>query len=459
MMQLQFAAAVLLALLVASPAKLSAQPPVAEDAVASPYPGYTLIAPLGSTDSFLINMDGTVVHQWSSQYQPGNSAYLLPDGSLLRTAKTENRTFDARGGIGGRVQRFDWDGTLTWDFVYSDDKVLHHHDIEPMPNGNVLLIAWEYKSYEEAIAAGRDPAKLDNDLWPETIVEIKPQGLNGGDVVWKWSMWDHLIQAHDQSKPNFGRPDGHPELIDLNYAKRNNADWIHMNSVAYNADLDQIVMSARWFDELWIIDHSTTTEQAASHEGGAIGKGGDLLYRWGNPFTYFAGLPDDKQFFGQHDARWIPNGFPGAGNLLIFNNGGERSGREYSSVDEVVPPINEDGSYTLSAIDPYGPAKPSWSYLGTRTVSSRTYFWRRAPAQWQHFGLLRYRWMGFRGFADRQNRVGISCVFNCVRRTSRRIRIPSNSLSAGLCSVQRKAIGREMNQRRSTGGLAMRLRI
>ena len=65
-------------------------------------------------------------------------------------------------------------------------------------------------------------------------------------------------------------------------------------------------MSARWFNEVWIIDHSTSTEEAASHVGGKHGKGGDLIYRWGNPYAYFAGLPSDQVFFGQHDARWIP---------------------------------------------------------------------------------------------------------------------------------------------------------
>jgi hypothetical protein len=37
---------------------------------------------------------------------------------------------------------------------------------------------------------------------------------------------------------------------------------------------------------LWVIDHQTTTAQAASHTGGRYNKGGDLLYRWGNPQTY-----------------------------------------------------------------------------------------------------------------------------------------------------------------------------
>ncbi len=342
-----------------------------EKAESGPSPGYTLIAPLNSKDTYLIDMDGKVVHRWGSDYEPGNLAYLLDDGSLLRSCREFNATFDARGGVGGRVQRIRWDGDVVWDFKFSDDRYCQHHDIEPMPNGNVLLIAWERKSREQAIAAGRDPDKLQADaLWPETIVEIQPQGKTGGKIVWQWKMWDHLVQSFDESKANYGQPADHPELIDLNFMQRGNADWIHMNSVAYNADLDQIMLSARWFNEIWIIDHSTTMKEASTHSGGKYGKGGDLLYRWGNPYTYFAGWPEDQMLFAQHDARWIPKSYPGAGNILVFNNGGPRTPQEYSSVNEIKPPINADGSYRLPKAGPFAPADYQWSYSEPRRFLS-----------------------------------------------------------------------------------------
>ena len=136
-----------------------------------------------------------------------------------------------------------------------------------------------------------------------------------------------------------------------------------MNSVSYNAELDQIVMSARWFNEVWIIDHSTTMAEAASHKGGKSGKGGDLLYRWGNPYAYWAGFPDEQQLFGQHDAQWVPKGYPGAGNLMVFNNGSSRDGRPYSTVDEWTPPIESDGTYRLED-GRFGPDELKWSYRG-----------------------------------------------------------------------------------------------
>ena len=325
--------------------------------------GYVLIAPIGNEKAWLINAEKEIVHEWDCGRGAGNATYLLEDGSLLRTGKVPNDTFPARGGPGGSLRKIGWDGTVLWDYTVSDETMLAHHDVEPMPNGNVLVIAWEYHSPEEAIAAGRRPDTTSVDgLWPEMILEIKPQGKTGGEVVWKWRLWDHLIQDYDATKPNYGRVEEHPELVDLNYASRHGGDWIHMNSVDYNAELDQIVLSARWVCEAWVVDHSTTIAEAAGHTGGRSGKGGDLLYRWGNADAYFGAPPEDRMFFMQHDVRWIEEGSPGAGHFLVFNNGDRNAERNFSTVDEFVPPLKDDGSYTLPRRGAYGPDDFTWTY-------------------------------------------------------------------------------------------------
>src|SRR5690606_15913622 len=108
------------------------------------------------------------------------------------------------------------------------------------------------------------------------------------------------------------------------------------NAIDYNPQLDQIMISTREFSELWIIDHSTTTAEAAGHTGGRSGKGGDILYRYGNPAAYNRGTRADQKFFYQHDAQWIEPGLPGAGNILVFNNGWNRvDGSSFSSVIEL----------------------------------------------------------------------------------------------------------------------------
>ena len=181
----------------------------------------------------------------------------------------------------------------------------------------------------------------------------------------------------------------HPELIDVNCNGRATpAFWNHGNSIAYNAQLDQIMLSARGCNEIWVVDHGTTTAEAASHAGGKRGKGGDLLYRWGNPAAYQRGTSDDRQLFQQHDAQWIPEGCPGAGHILIFNNGLDRG---YSTIEEIVPPMDDRGNYVLSARAAYGPDQAGVADTRPRTrgLLFGGDFRGPPPAQRQHADLCR----------------------------------------------------------------------
>ena len=197
-------------------------------------------------------------------------------------------------------------------------------------------------------------------LFPDYVIEIEKTRPQSDKIVWEWHVWDHLIQDYDSSKANYGDVATHPELVDADGSGRQTrAFWNHMNSIDYNAELDQVLLSVRGNSEIWIIDHSTTTEEAAGHTGRRYGKGGDLLYRCGNPQTYVAGDAGDQQLFDQHDAQWIPSGYPGEGNILIFNNG---LGRNYTTVDEIVPPVDDNGDYSLSAGSACGPIEPEWTY-------------------------------------------------------------------------------------------------
>jgi hypothetical protein len=346
--------------------------PVASDQADTELPSDTLVlvAPLESKFVFLTNANQEILHEWEFAVT-GNNAYLFPDGTLMRGSQVpEIKLFNARGSA-GRIQKMDWDGHLLWDYKYATEDYLYHHDFELLPNGNVLLIAWEKIPREEVIAAGRKPESLATDeLYSERIVEIKPQGLNGGQVVWTWRLWDHLVQNHAADLPNFGIPAEHPRRVDVNYARDDREDWIHMNAVDYNAELDQIILSARYFDELWVIDHSTTTEQAASSAGGRYGHGGDLLYRMGNPMTYGHGTLADKLLFGQHNCMWIPEGFPGAGNITVFNNGTSPPRTGFSSADEFKLPVDASGNYALAPSGKFEPPQVVWSYARGKEMFS-----------------------------------------------------------------------------------------
>jgi hypothetical protein len=322
-----------------------------------PAPGFTLFAPMADSNAYLLDENNVIVHTWTATEKPNLSVYLLPNGNLLRTAITPS--------LQTSVQEVAFDGTVVWDYQHTASEELLHHDVEQLPNGNVLMIVRYVRTETEAVAAGRDPATLGTGLIkPDKIIEVQKTGPTSGTIVWQWDAWDHLVQEFDPTQANYGVVADSPELIDINFppGAAFNDDWLHINSVKYNPDLDQLCLSPRIFDELWVIDHSTTTAEAAGHTGGTSGKGGDLLYRWGNPQAYQAGTASDQQLFGQHDPHWIAPGYPGEGNILIFNNGAFRPAGQFSTVDEIVPPVDGAGNYSLTPGTAYGPTAPIWIY-------------------------------------------------------------------------------------------------
>ncbi len=334
-------------------------------------PGLRLYSTLGvNTSSYLVDEAGAIVHTWTSTYRAGVASYLRPNGNLLRTIQTA----PGAAGSGGGVQEIALDGTIVWDYRYVAPNARAHHDIEIMPNGNILMIAWVNKTPAEAIAAGRHPFWIGSAFQPDRIIEVRPTGPTTGDVVWEWNVWDHLIQDYNPNAANYGNVAAHAELIDINFppvdtaqieptgpwapAQQPPADFNHLNSVSYDPVNDWVILSAHSQDELWIIDHSTTTAEAAGHAGGRYGKGGDLLYRWGNPRAYRAGTEADQVLFGQHSVKRVPPGYPGAGHLTLFNNQHEPS----SEVWEIVLPIDAAGNFIRNGNAAWGPAAPVWRY-------------------------------------------------------------------------------------------------
>lgn len=329
-----------------------------------PFEGTTMISPQNGNQTYAKDMNGTTISTWTGASSPASFAYLLPDGSIMRPCQYNGGYFSGAA-LGGRFQRFSASGTLTWNYYFASEDYQQHHDIQPMPNGNVLAIAWERKTRSEAVAAGRQ--NINGEMWPTLIAEIEPVGSSSGNIVWEWHLWDHLIQDVDSSKPSYGVVADHPELIDINYGSLGHGggsgDWIHANSVDYDEHLDQIVFSSKPFNEFFVIDHSTTTEEAAGHTGGNHGMGGDILYRWGNPQVYDRGDSSDRYFYVIHGVNWIHCGLPGAGNILAFNNGTRGgSGSNYSSAVEIDPPRDADGHYVIESGEPFGPDTPVWWY-------------------------------------------------------------------------------------------------
>jgi hypothetical protein len=332
------------------------------------YDGYNLIFPHNQQNVYLLNNCGEIVHTWSDTvYKPGNTAFIQKNGDLVRAGGRgvqSNPQFHAGGG-GEMVERRNWEGDLLWRYYYNDSINRMHHDFTVLPNGNILILAWERKTKDEAVAAGRDTNNLvENELWPEHIIEVKPVGSSDVEIVWRWNVWDHLIQDFDSTKANFGVVADHPELININYDNNSGkADWLHANSIDYSPEMDQILLSIPFFNEIWIIDHSTTTEEAATHSGGTCDVGGDLMYRWGNPAAYNKGDSSDQKLFFQHDAHWmdlgLPNTSPDYGRIAIFNNKVDGS---YSSVN-ILNPLFDNYSCEYSFVNTFLPTNFIWSYV------------------------------------------------------------------------------------------------
>ena len=100
--------------------------------------------------------------------------YLIPGDEpgwentlLIYPYRVNNPTMES-GGVGGAFESLTWDGDFVWGYVLSNTNYQHHHDVEPLPNGNVLMIAWEKKTATEAYAAGRTTINNPlNQMWSE----------------------------------------------------------------------------------------------------------------------------------------------------------------------------------------------------------------------------------------------------------------------------------------------------
>lgn len=312
--------------------------------------GYILFTPETNTSAFLIDRCGQKINEWTFSETPALTVYLLENGSILRA------------GIDSLEIR-DWNNNLVWSYAMTANGFRQHHDIEPLPNGNILCICSDIITGQDAINAGRDPNLVfNNTLRSERIVELEPVGTNQVNVVWEWKAIDHVIQDYDALMSNYGTVEDHPELIDLNYVTNSSPDWLHYNGIDYNENLDQIIMSSRHMSEIYIVDHSTTTAEAASHSGGNSGKGGDYLWRWGNPEVYRQGTAADRRLYRQHDAKWVEQGALDEGKISVFNNEGDGS-VTFSEVGLIEPQII-GGQYQLNN-NAFLPTDYDWTWNGS----------------------------------------------------------------------------------------------
>lgn len=320
---------------------------------------YILVNDAAANRAYLMTKEARLLHEWTLTNNIGNDAFLLPNGSLLTSLESDDPQIKL-GGKGGRLQFVAPDGTLEWDFIYSSLEGETHHDAEILPNGNVIAMVWERRTQEDALDIG---FMLDSDVFVESIIEIDP---STNKIIWKWNSWDHLIQDYDETKDNHGVISDHPELIDINYVIKSETpveikgDIMHANGIAYDEVNDVVLLSVNFFSEIWAIDHSTTTLEAATGSGGNYGKGGNLIYRFGNPEAY-GNIMGNRTFHNNH----FPNLLTGEnqGKLLVFSNGNDV---QQSTVFEFELP----STYSLK-VNSNNEPKVSWSFTDQELYSAK----------------------------------------------------------------------------------------
>lgn len=290
------------------------------------YGGYTLFAPMvNCKTTYLIDMEGNVVHKWESEYGPGAYAMLLPNGNLLRGGNLMNKRPTTIGGASGIVQEIDWDGKVVWEYEMNNENEVQHHCFARMPNGNTLILGWERISIEEAIAKGRDPKtiplevydmdKYHNAFWVDFVREVDKKKR----TVWEYHVWDHIGTGPHQYDINYILP----EKLGGTY---DNYDWSHFNVVEYIPEKDLVLLNSRNFSEFYLIDYKTKK----------------MVYRWGNPGAYGQGEKPswynngDQKVFGSHGVSYL-----GRDRFMIFDNGSERAEGNRSSIVIVNRKTNE----------------------------------------------------------------------------------------------------------------------
>jgi outer membrane protein assembly factor BamB len=243
-------------------------------------PGVTLIVRLRGTAAYLVDMNGRVVHEWTFPYQPGNNVYLLENGNLLWSGEPDDESplpgeklsrFTGgegpplRGGRGGLIREYDWDGNILWEYANPEQ----HHDCRRLANGNTLYLGWEIMpaGAAERVRGGQPGTEHNGLIYGDYLHEITP----AGEVVWEW-------HAHS---------DMEVERYPLCTRCYRN-EFAHANACAPLPNGD-VMLSFRRINLIAIVDHKTRQ------------------FRWEHR---------DDSWGHQHDCEMLANG-----NIQFFANG------------------------------------------------------------------------------------------------------------------------------------------
>ncbi len=288
------------------------------------YDGYTICHIRALNEVSMIDMTGKIVHRWvhDENMFMGTTPLPLDSGNLL---VRHPRSYIPKGELA--LVELDWDGNVVWEFYHPNYSLLHH-DQRKLTNGNYLALTYRMRN-EPTVA----PFEVKDDI----IFEVN----SAGEVLWEWSTIDHIDQFGFDKSARAAMSD--PETFPYNSKI---GDLFHTNSIQSlpeNKFFDQgnvkfrpgnILVSQRNTNTIFIIDRET----------------GDIVWKMTgeNSFT-----------IAQHDANMIEKGLIGAGNILVYDNGG-RGGyppelyRAYTRILEINP-VKRETTWKYDAEDSGAP--------------------------------------------------------------------------------------------------------
>lgn len=338
--------------------------------------GYTVLSPLQTQAVLVIDMNGNVVKRWDGfNNSAGGPARVLPGGGVIaanganppRQESLELIQRDFNGNVVWRFSRNEQiathDGTMVWSARQHhdwqrDDFPAGYYSPESTPSvePRTTLILTHTNQQQPKVAE----VLLEDDR----LIELSPKG----DIVWEWSASDHIDELGYS-------PEARKALSAAGSfnASRGSFDWLHINSATY-------VGPNTWFDQgdtRFAPNHVMISSRETSVLA-IVGRDGSIVWRLGPDFSQSRELRAIRQIIGQHHAHLIPNGLPGAGNLLVFDNGGSSG---YGAPSGIAPDGRGVYARAGSRVLEINPVTLElvWSYSNARFFSTNISSAQRLP--------------------------------------------------------------------------------
>lgn len=338
--------------------------------------GFTVLSPLGTQAALVIDMNGTVVKRWDGyNHSAGGPARVLPGGSVIAASGARPPRQESLE----LVQR-DFEGNIIWRAGRNEEfqnaagetvqSLRQHHDWqrEDFPAGYYSPDATPALLGSRTLVLTHtnhtQPNVADVVLEDDRLIELSPEG----EVTWEWKAADHIdefgfspaARAAIKAAADFNR-------------NRGTYDWFHVNSATY-------LGPNRWFDagdQRFAPNHVIISSRQANVVA-IVARDGSIVWRLGPDFDQSAEFGAIRQVIGQHHPHVIPKGLPGAGNVLVFDNGGSSG---YGAPSPIAPTgvgVYARATSRVLEIDPVT-LKLVWSYAAPQFFSTNISSAQRLP--------------------------------------------------------------------------------